>query len=105
MRQSEMARKLGEAANVLCDNNDMIEQLNARLAELNTTIEEWQVLAKEQNEIMNKYSRRLEEVTADYSRWKNYAESFWLIADKEQRSGVLRTLHDIHKYAKVGETP
>jgi len=92
------------------DNNDdsittEVEMLRHQAVMLKAALAEWQVLAKEQNEIMNKYSRRLEEVTADYNRWKNYAESFWLIADKEQRSGVLRTLHDIHKYAKVGETP
>lgn len=103
MRQSEMARKLGEAADVLCDNNDMIEQLNARLVELNVALEEWQTLAKDQNLTLHEYKRRLEQSTADVERWQNYAASFWIIADKEQRAGVLHTLNEIHSYSVLGE--
>ena len=104
MRQSEMARKLGEAADVLCDNNDMIEQLNARLKELNTALEGWQGLARDQNLTLHDYRRRLEQSIADVERWQNYAASFWIIADPEKRGGVLHTLNEIHHYTEAGET-
>ena len=104
MRQSEMSRKLGEAADVLCDNNDLIERLNARLAELNTALEEWQGLARDQNLTLHEYRRRLEQSIADVERWQNYAASFWIIADPEKRGGVLQTLNEINHYTAPGET-
>ena len=104
MRQSEMAQKLGEAADVLCSNNDMIEQLNARLAELNAALEEWQGLARDQNVTLQDYRRRLEQSIADVERWFNYASTLWIIADPEKRSGVLQSLNEIHYYTAPKET-
>ena len=104
MRQSEMARKLGEAADVLCSNNDMIGQLNARLKELNTALEGWQGLARDQNLTLHDYRRRLEQSIADVDRWFNYASTLWIIADPEKRGGVLQSLNEIHYYTKPGET-
>ena len=97
MRQSEMARKLGEAADVLCSNNDMIEKLNAAL-------EQWQGLARDQNLTLHDYRRRLEQSKADVERWFNYASTLWIIADPEKRGPVLQTLNEIHYYTKPGET-
>lgn len=97
MRQSEMARKLGEAADVLCSNNDMIEKLN-------TALEQWQALAKDQNLTLHDYKRRLEQSKADVERWFNYASTLWIIADPEKRGPVLQTLNEIHYYTKPGET-
>ena len=97
MRQSEMARKLGEAADVLCSNNDMIEKLN-------TALEEWQTLAKDQNLTLHEYKRRLEQSKADVERWWNYASTLWIIADPDKRGGVLQSLNEIHYYTKPGET-
>lgn len=97
MRQSEMARKLGEAADVLCDNNDKIEQLN-------TALEEWRDLARNQNLMLEQYRRKLEQSIADVGRWQNYAASFWIIADPEKRGGVLQTLNEIDHYTASEET-
>ena len=102
MRQSEMARKLDEAADVLCDNNDLIELLNARVTELNAALEEWRGLAKDQNLTLHDYRRRLEQSIADVERWQNYAASFWIIADPEKRGGVLQTLNEINHYTEPG---
>ena len=93
-----------QAADVLRDNNDMIEQLNARLKELNTALEAWQGLARDQSLALFHYRRRLEQSIADVERWFNYASTLWIIADPDKRGGVLQSLNEIHYYTKPGET-